>query len=762
MRRLTQMGIVFMKNSKMLTFSAFLSIFVACFLSISMFQLSSNVESSIEAGLAAKKGEFDIQVTKDEGKSFNDDEIQALEQEKTVERISRGYQTDELLDTYMFGVVDDDINKSLYKYKKNVRKNQIIINDSLGRRENKTVGDVYEVGGKDFQIIEVIETDFMSDYKMPMAIMELSQLHELLGHTDSKQVNYLLLQCHDSAYDAAALEHGGGLVDRIRQQHPDFQVSDQRFGGDYDTMLNAVRMVFRVFFVVVMIVSGLFVVNIFMEYMRKYRKDMAVIRTVGGKQKQVQTIFCSMSVLISAGGCLAGALFSALVSGITLNWFNDKVQLFDGSASLNWKVLCQIVVIVFVLFNFFVYVVFYFGQTVLPIQVFQETSSGLRKNKRANRFLILRKMIGKSGYLGIKLMAPKFRQNFMIIFIIALITALSYTGQASLKLLTANDSWYNYHFVQGKTARADIWSENPMSLSYVQKLYKRFQPVMGSGYMIYGDFSLISSDEDEDVFYHFNVSDLDALPQFLSVKVWEQYEKVPKTKRMVMDKTAADKKGYKLGDTVTLESDYLGGQKDFILVEIVNADTLQGDMYNVIVDWDNLCEKEFYEEDGAYIGLWLDGDKELIREKFQQLQVESVNFDGRIYDDVMEQSDHTISQWTTTLHIVLAMLMIVAGIGLLNSAKGMLLARKKEYQVLRMLGATKGSVHRICWMQVWSYMLSGVVLGAVLGIVVVSYLWKTNVITNTPITIEWGYIAGIAIYLLGLSLLLYPTIKKMK
>jgi len=761
MFRICKMGMTFLKNSKMLTYSAFLSIFVACFLSISMFQLSSNVESSMEAGLAAKKGMFDLQVTKSDGENFNDEEIQSLEQEKTVKRISRGYQTDELLDTYIVGVADDAINKSLYKYTKDVKGDSIIINDSLGHRENKTVEDIFSIGGKDFQIVEVVKTDSMSDYKMPMAIMELSQLHQLLGHTDTEQINYMLLQCHDSAYDA--IEYGGGLANRIKQQYPDFQVSDQRCGNDYKNLIQNIRVLFTGFFVVVIMVSGLFIVNIFMEYMRKYRKDMAIIRTVGGKQKQVQAIFCSMSVIISAGGCLAGALFSALVSGVVLNWLNDKIQLLDGSVSLNWKVLLQITIVVFVLFNFFVYVVFQFGQRVLPIQVFKETSSGHRKSKEANRFLGLRRIFGMEGYLGIKLMASKFRQNFMIILVIALITALSYTGQASLKLLKANDNWYNYNLVGGKTAKGEIWTEKPMSLSYVHELYNRFQPVMGSGYMIYGDFSMISNDEDDVVLNHFNVSDLEVLPQFLSVKVWKQYEKVPKTKRMVMEKTAAAKKGCKLGDTVTLESDYLGGKKDFILVEIVNADNLSYDMYNVIVDWDNLCEKEYSEEDssGTYAGLWLDGDKELIREKFQQLQVKpGIVFEGSIYDDVIERSEHTVYQWRTTMHIVLGMLMIVAGIGLLNSAKGMLLTRKKEYQVLRILGAAKRSVRKICWMQVWSYMLSGVVLGAILGIVVVSCLWQTNVITNTPITIDWEYIAGIVIYLFGLSLMLYPTIQK--
>lgn len=110
---------------------------------------------------------------------------------------------------------------------------------------------------------------------------------------------------------------------------------------------------------------------------------MAVIRTVGEKQRQVQTIFSSMSAIISGCECLAGALFSALVSGVTLKWFNDKVQLFDGSVNFNWKVLCQITIIVFVLFNLFVYVVFYFGQTVLPVQVFQKISSGLKKKSQS-------------------------------------------------------------------------------------------------------------------------------------------------------------------------------------------------------------------------------------------------------------------------------------------------------------------------------------------------------------------------------------------
>ena len=762
MKRIIQIGITFMRSSKMLTFSAFLSIFVACFLSISMFQVSSNVEQSIERGMEAKKGAFDIKVTKNESESFTDEEIKFLKQEKTVKKISRGYQTNELLDTYMVGVADDAVNKSLYKYTKDIKGDSIIINDSFGKRENKKTGDTFLIGKKKFNIIQVIKTDSMSDYKMPMVIMELSQIHKLLGRSNLSQVNYMLLQCDDSAY--VEVEDKYSLSNRIKAQYPNFYVSDQRGGTEYSAMLKNIQMIFRIFFVVVIMISGLFVVNIFMEYMRKYRKDMAIVRTVGGSQNQVQTIFCSMSIILSAVACLAGAAFSTMVSGVTLQWFNDKVQMFDGNASINWKVLCQITITVFIMFNIFVYVAFYFGQSVLPIQVFNATSSSLKKARKANRFISLRNIFGNSGYLGMKLMASKFRQNFMMILIVVLITALSYTGQASLKLLKANDDWYNYNTVEGKTARIEIESDKNMSLSYIKKLYKRFETVIGNGYMLYGDFDLISNNEENETMYSFKVSDLETLPHLLHAEIWKQYKNVPKTKRIVMEESVASEKGYQLGDTVTLESDFLEGKKDFILVEIVGADTLYAEMYKVIVDWDNLCEKKESAEglDGPSVGIWLDGDKELIREKFQQLQLEmDTNLEWKIYDDVVENSKHMVSQWITTLHVVLAMLLIVAGIGLLNSANGMLLARKKEYRALRMLGATDKSVHRICWMQTWSYMLSGVILGAITGAVIVVCLWKNNVITNTPITVDWEYIAVIAIYLFGLSLTLYPTVKKM-
>ncbi len=193
MKRLAQIGITFMKSNKMLTLSAFLSIFVACFLSISMFQVSSNVEQSIERGMEAQKGAFDLQITKNEGKSFSNEEIKSLQQERNVKKTSGGYQTNDFLDIYMVGVVDDAINKSLYKYTKDVKGNSVIINDSLSQRENKKVGDVFSINGKNFKIAEVVKPDSMSDYKMPMVIMEF---HRFINCLDIRIRNRLIICCY--------------------------------------------------------------------------------------------------------------------------------------------------------------------------------------------------------------------------------------------------------------------------------------------------------------------------------------------------------------------------------------------------------------------------------------------------------------------------------------------------------------------------------------------------------------------------------------
>lgn len=750
MLKLCRMGMVFLKNSKMLTFSAFLSIFFACFLSISMFQLSTSAEKAFEQQVLKEKGDFDIQVTKESGEAFTKEEVEFIKNTAGVANVTSGYWTLEIEDLYLVGVVDDKMNKSFYQYSKNINGDDIVITASLGRRLDKQEGEILSLGGKDFRICEVLKDNPMAGNKMPTVIMDLTQLQKLLGNQDMEQVNYLLLQCKEDVLREA-------VVHSIQNYHPGLQAYDAAMNEEFNKMLAIVKGMITTLFVIVIIVSGLFVLSIFQEYMRKYRKDMAVIRTVGGKQWQVSILFFSMSLAISTMGCLAGAGACALFSGVLLNWFNERMQLFPGIVVINWKVLWNMTLAVFLLFHGFVMCVFTFGQRVLPIQIFQETSTGLRRKKKGNRFLEWRKLIGTEGYLGIKLMIPKFWQNFMIIFIIALITTLAYTGQASMKLLEANNTSYYYGLMQGKSAYVTMNTDRPMTLSYVKQLEERFQLVSDRCYTIFGEFSVHAKKDDS--IWGFSVADLEELPDMLSVKVWKDFKKVPKKQRIILEESVAKQKGYQLGDTVSIDSDWFGGRKDFILVEMVEEDTLYQWDHSAILDWDNLCQMDLEEEgSGCQVDVYLDGDKDKIKEKFYQLEKEHRDCQWYLYEEIMEQSEIISRQRTAMIEVVIFILILIAGIGWLNSAKGMLVARKEEYRILRLLGATAKRVRKICWIQVWSYMVSGIILGVILGMVVVYLLWNSHLNANVTISIYWENILGIVMYLFLLSLFLKPTI----
>lgn len=322
-----------------------------------------------------------------------------------------------------------------------------------------------------------------------------------------------------------------------------------------------------VLFVIVVVISGMFILSIFHEYMRKYRKDMAVIRTVGGKRKQISLIFLSMSLTISFFGCTAGAVACVLFDDVLLNKINQKINLFSGSVIINWSVLIQMAATVFVLFNVFVMVFFLIGQNVLPIQVFQETSTGLRRNKKGNRFLGMRKLVGTEGYLGIKLLIPKFWQNAMIIFIIALITALSYTGQSSIKILNENNFSYYRDLMQGFDAYGEIQLKSGKTLEpdRIMEITEQIQEFSTQCYTLLGQFCEYGRTVNGKDLYGFYVTDLTGfMSQFRGTRM-ENWEVVPKEQRMIMTEKTAEYTGYQLGDTVTLDADWLGGKKKFTI-----------------------------------------------------------------------------------------------------------------------------------------------------------------------------------------------------
>lgn len=751
MARLYCLAVKFLKNSKMLSVSAFLSIFFACFLSISMFQLSSGAKTAYENGISAQYGNFQIGVLKENGEAFTNQEINFIKRNKGVTNVASGYCLYIENGIYAAGVIDNDINRSRYKYNYAVNGNSVAINSYLSTMYNIKEGESISLAGKDYIIKEVFEDNNSLQAGMSVLIMEMAELHRLLGNNDTTRSNYFLLQC-----DSKETEN---IIYRLENYKSAFLVDSPE--REKKKLFVVFEKMINILFVIVILVSGLFIVSIFNEYMRKYHRDMAVIRVTGGSRGQVWFIFMSMSVTLGACGCIAGTIASILFDNTILNIFNKKAGFFKGDIVTDWNVVLTIPVIVFILLDLMVMFLFVYRQNILPAEVFQRTQAGLRKNKKMGRFLGLRRFLGTEAYIGIKLLMPKFWQNILIILIIALITAFSYTGQSSMYLLLENNNVYYRDLMHGSDAYAKIPLNNTKDIGKALKIAGQIQKNALDCCMVSGEFQETGFPGNK--LWGFNITDMGQAVQWFKGQRLKNWDKIPKEQRLIITEGTAKLSGYSLGSHIILDSEWTGGRKDFTVIEIAEWDYSIQDEYGIFLDKDII---NYTKEDTGEYGFsgeayfFINGNDNTAEKVLKKIGMENVSFEWKIYNQAVQSGNEITGQRLAMIKAVLFILMLVSGTGWLNSAKGLLLARKKEYKVLRLSGVTENRTRIICFIQIWLYMFAGIVSGVLAGLVFVYIIWKNNLNPGVEIIFYWQNIAGIIIFFILLSLMLYPAARK--
>ncbi len=523
----------------------------------------------------------------------------------------------------------------------------------------------------------------------------------------------------------------------------------------------------RVLFVIVICISGLLIVSVFKEYLRKYLHDMAIIRTIGGKNRHIVWIFATMSFIVDFCGCIAGVLASVLFNDFLLNYLNDQIHMFSGSVVIDQRTLLIVTAIIFMFFNGSVILYFSIRQRVLPMQLLIRTSSGLRRNRNGKIFLCLRRFVGTENYLGMKLLLPKCGQNFLIIMIIMLITALSYIGQGTMQLLMDNQYYIWKDEMQDGNAHAewqfDLWKDS--ILNRVDQITEQLDQGSLECQMLLGCFAQYSRQMDGDEISGFFVTDICSFMERFKGRRMEHWEDIPVDQRLIMTEDTAEDTGYQLGDTITLDTDWLEGAKKFTVVEIVTLGQVQNAFMedSVIIEKKNVScmdveAKEWVAPSEAVF--YMKGEEKELDPLLKRIEKENPGFTWEIYEQVVEESEMIQTQRVVMVKLILLFLMLVAGLGWVNSARGMLIARKQDYQVLRLLGSTEKQVQKVIWVQIIGYMLAGILSGLGIGSICVYLLCHSTIDENIMIPLYWQHIVWIALYLCALSLMLIPTVKK--
>lgn len=599
MEKLFQLGISFLKHSKMLTFSAFFSVFIACFLGVGLFQISSNIDSSIQAAVM--------------------EEMQQYE------------------------------DSALYS-----------------------------------------------------SVME----EELSGY---QGMHYFLRSLY-------------GLIIGI---------------------------------------SSLFILSIFHEFLKKYAHEMAIIRTFGGTMGQVNLIFLFMSAVISFAACLAAGIVAAIMDTFLLNYLNQKYEFFQGRMIMDWWMFFVMIFLTFLILNVLLMIFFAFSQYGLPVQIFQRTETGLRRRKDGLRFLNVRKIMGKNGYLAWKLLLPKWKQVFFIILLIICMTVFSYVGESFMKLLSMNSYAYYEDLLKGADGHCELMSGMEDSMIAAEKvalIWERCKKKQVECSYIHGVYK--GQMGNAWGFYTTNLSDFER--RYVK-ETYQNISSVPVEQQIVVGKLLAEQEGYHLGERVRLESGYLKGGKEYTLVGIFDWSpySIQKE-YQILVDQTNYKDSREEENngDGNNVSLYFYGVPDAIQDIFIELKKEGWSFTGYIAEKIWKNTDKQLKQMNILSKIVIWGLMLVIAAGWLNSVRGMLLSGKKDYYVLRLLGAEQRHIRKICGLQVMIYLLTGIVVGTVLGFALVKKLWEKELYYGAKLGMQWGNTLGILLLFWFVSLLLGKTVRE--
>ena len=599
MGKLFQLGISFLKHSKMLTFSAFFSIFIACFLGVGLFQLSSNIDSSIQAAVM------------EEMQQYENSEVYS----SVLEEEAAGYQG----------------------------------------------------------------------------------------------IHYFLIILY-------------GLIIGI---------------------------------------SSLFILSIFHDFFKKYVHEMAIIRTFGGTTGQVNLIFLFMSVVISFTACLAAGIVAAIMDTFLLNYLNQTYEFFRGRMIMDWWMFFGMIFLTFLILNVLFMIFFAFSQYGLPVQIFHRTETGLRRRKDGLRFLNLRRIMGKNGYLAWKLLLPKWKQGLFIILLIICMTAFSYVGESFMKLLSMNTYAYYEDLLKGADGHCELMLDMEDSMIAAEKvalIQERCKKKQVECSYIHGVYE--GQIGNAWGFYTTNLSDFKR--RYIK-ETYQDISSVPVGQQIVVGKILAVQEGYHLGERIRLKSDYLKEEKEYTLVGIFDWSpySIQKE-YQILVDQTNYRDSEEEENNGNgnSVSLYFYGDRDAIQNIFITLKQEGWSFTGYISEKIWMNTEKQLRQMNILSKIVIWGLMLVIATGWLNSVRGMLISGKRDYHVLRLLGAEQRCVQKICSLQIKIYLLAGIVSGTILGFVLAKELWEKGLYYGARLDMHWENTLGILLLFWFFSLLLRKTVRE--
>ena len=307
----------FLRSNKFITFSTIFSIMVSVCLILSMFNLTTSARKSLEQTNLKTYGAVDIMVSynADLNKGIDNNlisKIASIPNVKDTSKVLAGTLRLSDKDVSALGIDNNYIMKSKFKYTKDIDQKEVILNKSLAEGLKLKVGDNVTLNSQNFRIVEICNYS-INDNSPDIIIVNRQTLKTIIN--SSTEATSLMINTKDKRFNSV-------IIDQIKQIDNDFNVDIAEKDPSSLENLQALDAFIGVLAVLVLVMSGLFIMGSFQTFLYNYRGQFAVIRSIGGTAEQAFYIILIQCTFINIIGVLLGTLSSYLANSYLINVLN--------------------------------------------------------------------------------------------------------------------------------------------------------------------------------------------------------------------------------------------------------------------------------------------------------------------------------------------------------------------------------------------------------------------------------------------------------
>lgn len=742
-----------LKSNWLLTLYSFFSVLIGTVLLVEMFNLSLSATRTYENDMKALYGDCDMGLYYSDYASIDENLVNRLGQISDVAEMATLYYSWRVqvggASVYSIGTDNSSMVRSRYHFDSELEDGQVAVNKVLADVYGYVCGDSLEIGGQTLEIVEIFEDGTMSEGAIEMLAVNkktLKDLDEKAGNT-----NIVMLKAMDGKEKQVERE--------IAKLGTGLEVLAFGTDEEYLKVIESFKVYIAVLTVLVIATTGLFTSTVFKGFVYKYKRDMAVLRMLGATQDQINDIFRYMIRRITFIGVSLGFVLAFCVNWMFVKELNEKWNLIEGEVKFLPVPSLLICAGIYFVLQLVLGGIIGRSNKILPMEALvsnELSTSGKMKKRKLGRGIVK-----KDLFISVKLISARLRENTLVIATMALLVAISILGASLSSIIKANgENYYKESYLAETVLSSSTEWNYEESIHFYQSLQADDKLKVSCMYSAGWPAKF------EGTSVRYGLVDINAMIGQGLLEAGEYDEN-----GIIISQSFKEQYQLEQGDYVNVASPKIlefgpnGIPTNIVLREEVEH-TLQ--VKGIMPDsffygcevYIDISQQNFINDRSLLERIYMDGEKEYIEQKLNRAKSMFPGIKWANYTDAVAANNSGIESRFRLLNLVVTVLVVIAAIGWINSLKNIFVSRTKDYDIIRMQGASGKRILKILIYQILIYMLIGLVIGFFVAFVVLELLMYAEQRTFT-FQFNLEILGQMLCITAAFCLTLVPTMKKL-